>query len=107
VRSAAAAALQVEELRSAWPGRVQSAPAAQWVRVAELITGTAPVRVVTVTGAAQDGTAAAIMSTLAIGALGSDSAGAMEMILTVGVGLLPAMFGFAVTRITEDRAHSF
>jgi hypothetical protein len=65
------------------------------------------VRVVIATGTAQDGKAAAIMSTLAIGALGSDSAGAMEMILTVGAGLLPAMFGFAVTRITEDRDHSF
>jgi hypothetical protein len=46
------------------------------------------------------------MLTLAIGALGSDSAGATEMILTVGAGLPLGTFGFAVTRITEGRLHS-
>ena len=87
--------------------RVRSAPAAQWLRVAELITGTGLARVVTAIGTAQDGKGAATISTLAIGALGSDSVGAMEMILTVGAGPLPAMCGFAITRITEDRVHSF
>ena len=60
-------------------------------------------QVVTATGVAEDGKAAAIMSTLAIGALGSDSAGAMEMILTVGAGPLLGTFGFVVTR-TIDRS---
>ena len=92
VRSAAAPELQAEELRSAWSARVRSVPATQWLPVAESITGTA-----------QDGKAAAIISTHAISALGSDSAGTMEMILTVGGGPLPATFGFAVTRITEGQ----
>ncbi len=101
VRSGAAAELRAEELRSAWWVRVRLAPAAQYLRVAEVITGTASARVVTATGTAQDGKGAATISTLAIGASGSDSAGAMEMILTVGAGLLPVMFGFAVIRTTE------
>jgi hypothetical protein len=58
------------------------------------------------TGMAEDGEAAATISTLAIGALGSDSVGAMEVTLTVGDGLPLDMFGFVVTRITE-RKRSF
>ena len=68
-----------EELRSGWSVRGRSAPAAQWLRVAELIIGVAPVQVVVATGMAEDGEAAVTMFTLAIGALGSDSAGATEM----------------------------
>jgi hypothetical protein len=58
-------------------------------------------------GMAEDGEAAAtIISTLAIGALGSDSVGAMEMIVTAGAGLRLGTFGFAVTLITEGPLHS-
>jgi hypothetical protein len=74
--------------------------------VAELIIGVAPVQVVMATGMAEDGEAAVTMFTLAIGALGSDSVGATEMILTVGAGLPLGTFGFAVTRITDGQLHS-
>jgi hypothetical protein len=57
-------------------------------------------------GMAEDGEAAATISTLAIGALGSDSVGAMEMIVTAGAGLRLGMSGFAATRTTEERVHS-
>ena len=58
-------------------------------------------QVVMATGMAEDGEAAVTMFTLAIGALGSDSARATEMILTVGAGPPLGMFGFAATRITD------
>ena len=66
----------------------------------------APAQDVTAIGMAEGGEVAVTMPTVAIGALGSDSAGATEMILTVGAGLLLGMFGFVATRITEGRIRS-
>jgi hypothetical protein len=74
---------------------------AQSLQLEGPVIGAAPVQVVMATGMVEDGKAAVIISTLAIAALGSDSAGAMEMILTVGAGLPPATFGFAATPITD------